>query len=170
MSAPKRPRLTGSFSPASPPYHLAKGVEQNKPAGAYQQPDTPTSPPPQSMSSLPTNASTASTVNTQLSETTPASTAGTASYLAKDGDGDALMSEDSTDAAATAAGAGVARPDEHMRTDHERIQEGLKLVGEPDQLRDWLLDVNVGPLYKLCEKRKAPAPVLPCPLTQHALW
>ncbi|KAF1989380.1 hypothetical protein K402DRAFT_461264 [Aulographum hederae CBS 113979] len=43
MSAPKRQRLTGSFSPASPPYHLAKGAPDiTKP---LFQPNTPTSPP-----------------------------------------------------------------------------------------------------------------------------
>ncbi|KAF2018991.1 Rox3-domain-containing protein [Aaosphaeria arxii CBS 175.79] len=46
----KRQRLTGSFSPASPPYHLAKPTnEQTKPP--VVQPNTPTSPPHNSMTS-----------------------------------------------------------------------------------------------------------------------
>ncbi|KAF2094818.1 Rox3-domain-containing protein [Rhizodiscina lignyota] len=158
MSAYKRPRLTGSFSPASPPYHLAKGVEQKE--RPVQQPNTPTSPPPtMSAQVIPglsmsgpsaSTASAASTVNTQLADDTPASSAaGTVSFAPQDRDGDAVMG----DGGEKVEGEDGDKKSNHMRTDHERIQEGLKLVGEQEALRDYLLNVDVGPMYKLCEKQ-----------------
>lgn len=184
MSVAKRPRLTGSFSPASPPYHLAKGVDQSQRERIVQQPNTPTSPPQHmaqaipglglsggSSGSAPSGASAASTVNTQLTEDTPASSvAGTVSFAPQDKDGDAIMGEDSGGGDIKTEGNEMDKQDSHMRTDHDRIQEGLKLVGDQEALRDYLLNVDVGPMYKLCEKRKAlrPSALLTSPLCTSA--
>lgn len=157
MSVAKRPRLAGSFSPASPPYHLAKGIEQTAHLGGFQQPQTPTSPPsqPMSASSGPAIASTASTVNTQLTDTPASSVAGTVSFAeaSKDGESDELVGQNPMK---VQTGDETAPRVTHMRTDHERIQEGLSIVGTGNgaELRDYLLDVDVRPYYKLSEKRK----------------
>ena len=65
------------------------------------------------------------------------------------------MAEDGGERDVKMEGEDVDKLDSHMRTDHDRIQEGLKLVGDQEALRDYLLNVDVGPMYKLCEKRKA---------------
>lgn len=174
MHEAKRPRLTGSFSPASPPYHLAKGVEQHSQRqGGFQHPQTPTSPPAQSMGSLPTNApSTTSTVNTQLADDTPASSIAGVTFN-KNEDGDDVAMSDGDGDGATDIGVKAERvarmADSHVRTDHERIQEGMKVAasGRHADIQDFLLDISVGPLYSLSERRKTPVWIFCYVLVRH---
>ncbi|KAF2869863.1 Rox3 mediator complex subunit-domain-containing protein [Massariosphaeria phaeospora] len=138
--AAKRQRLTGSFSPASPPYHLAaKTTDQTKPV---VQPNTPTSPPHMSVNSQtngrPTMAATAtaaeitppsSVVMSQHASQwvpsagnprplpTPTSTAGLASSANVDSDGDAVMEDSQDDGEVRLAG------DKH--SNHDRQSKGI---------------------------------------------
>lgn len=131
----KRQRLTGSFSPASPPYHLAAKSSETKPPVVH--PNTPTSPPYPSMSSLPNGrpaptAHPAPAVMTppssvHMSQTlsqsgpsattahpfpTPASTAALSSSLNLDSDGDLQMEDSQGDDAVRLRG--------HRLTNHNR--------------------------------------------------
>jgi hypothetical protein len=136
----KRQRLTGSFSPASPPYHIAaKTTETKRP---IVHPSTPTSPPYPPMSSqsngrLATTATAAFsdmtppssvTMSQQVSQSgpsaahpppfpTPASMAGHSHSMNVDGDGDALM-DDSQDEEAV-------RSERHRRSDHNRQKSAI---------------------------------------------
>ncbi|OCL01521.1 Rox3-domain-containing protein, partial [Glonium stellatum] len=171
-SPSKRQRLAGSFSPASPPYHLAKTVEQTKPP--VVQPNTPTSPPYMSSISQP-NGVPSSTATGQSSEITPpsstimssqasqqpsaamnhafptpaSSTAGTVSFALKDSDGDAQMTDELLEAAAKMGG-DVAMSDlhEYRRSDHDRQGEG-SLASERASFER--LNADMGSLFKLCE-------------------
>lgn len=160
----KRQRLTGSFSPASPPYHLsAKPLDhQTKPV---VQPNTPTSPPYPPMSSrnngAPSSASIAPTQEmtppssvsfTSHQQTpqhtagpqshasllaTPKSLAGTFSSSLVDSDGDIAMDSLENE--------GAAANDEHRRSDHERQRRAVS--GGP---------AAGSQLFSLCQKCKVP--------------
>ncbi|KAF2739967.1 Rox3-domain-containing protein [Polyplosphaeria fusca] len=132
----KRQRLTGSFSPASPPYHLAKPSDQTKDPIVH--PNTPTSPPYMSTTSQPNGraATTASVPTADVTSPsaasmaahpsqsaasasiphpfpTPSSTAGVISSSNIDSDGDAAMADDDDTLMST----------RHRRSDHNR-QDG----------------------------------------------
>ncbi|KAF2267019.1 Rox3-domain-containing protein [Lojkania enalia] len=141
--ASKRQRLTGSFSPASPPYHQqqhAKPTDQTKPAIFH--PNTPTSPPYMSTNSRP-NGGPAMTATAPSSEITPPSSVGMSQHTSQpvvsasnphpfptpasttgglyfsnlDNDGDAMMADSQDN------GFEAASSSEHRRTNHNR-QEG----------------------------------------------
>jgi hypothetical protein len=158
----KRQRTTGSFSPASPPYHLSAKPDQTK---AIVQPNTPTSPPYGSMTSH-SNGRSASTAvappsemtppssvimsqqNTQLSASatnphpflTPTSTTGVTFLSTVDSDGDATM-----------AGVG---DDETMRLGGQRHsnhnRQGKGAVPAAD-------GVTGKALFKFCQSSKVPS-------------
>ncbi|CAI6247957.1 unnamed protein product [Periconia digitata] len=132
----KRQRTTGSFSPASPPYHFAAKPSETK--TPIVQPNTPTSPPYPSMNSQ-TNGGFASSATAPASvmtppasvvmsqqyspsgptaanaptQFTPASTIGPSNSMNLDSEGDTTMS-DSLDPDASL------RLNKHRRTDHNR--------------------------------------------------
>ncbi|KAF2842145.1 Rox3-domain-containing protein [Patellaria atrata CBS 101060] len=166
----KRQRLSGSFSPASPPYHLAK---QNDDTKTIVQPNTPTSPP--YMSSINhSNASQSSNTATQRSDYTPpssavlssqtpqhpmitttntlptpaSSTTGGLSSMNKDSDGDAPMIDDHNgDSQLQIHDIAMTGMEEHRRTDHERQDSDfLRKVGAIERLT-----TGLSPLYKLNE-------------------
>lgn len=173
----KRQRQTGSFSPASPPYHLAAKTAEPAKTTLHQQPDTPTSPPYMS-STAPTNshASTASLSSasgqavtppssanmSQASQPpntnsfpTPASSAGTVSFAFKGEDGDVRMTDDAMEGAAHSATRDVAMGDDgdHRHTGHDRTGTGSSASGLGTESR---LQPGSGPFYKLSETRKLP--------------
>ncbi|KAF4306452.1 Mediator complex subunit Med19 [Botryosphaeria dothidea] len=168
----KRQRQTGSFSPASPPYHLAAKTAEPAKTTLHQQPDTPTSPPYMS-STAPTNshASTASLSSasaqavtppssanmSQASQPpntnsfpTPASSAGTVSFAFKGEDGDARMTDDAMEGIAHSATRDVAMGDDgdHRHTGHDRTGTGSSASGLGTESR---LQPGSGPFYKLSE-------------------
>jgi len=160
MSAAKRPRLEGSFSPASPPYHLAKGA--NEFTKQPFQPDTPTSPPTSMNSSAASIDSTsqqhASSGSTQMPTSTPAtSVAGTVSFAANDGDGDATMT-DGGDAHRKEEDVEMADPDTHTRTDHDRQESETVDVKASLKAR---MEESMLPLYKIGSQRKGPCALTP---------
>ncbi|KAJ4296596.1 hypothetical protein N0V90_006643 [Kalmusia sp. IMI 367209] len=136
----KRQRLTGSFSPASPPYHIAAKSSETKTPIVH--PNTPTSPPYPPMSSQP-NGGPAMTAPVALSEmtppssvhmsqqvsqsgpsatnihpfSTPASTAAFSNSINVDSDGDALMEESQSDDAVRLGG--------HRLTNHNRQNKSI---------------------------------------------
>lgn len=164
----KRQRLTGSFSPASPPYHLdAKTNEQTKPV---VHPSTPTSPPymsanPSSNGGFATNATgpapemtppssvnmsqqlsqPATSASNQLPFPTPGSTTGVAFSSNLDSDGDATMA-DSVDDDAEKLG-------EHRRSNHNRQSPGLP-AGKGAVYGD--NGATGSSLFKLCQSSKVP--------------
>ena len=138
----KRLRLTGSFSPASPPYHLAKAPDQTK---TVVHPNTPTSPPYMSSVSQanggppatapapsemtpPSSVHMSQTVSQQpgqavssLHAFTPTSTVGVMNSMNQDSDGDLMMiDDDGNDARSGSA---------NRRSNHDRSGRGL-LVGK----------------------------------------
>ncbi|OCK86395.1 Rox3-domain-containing protein, partial [Lepidopterella palustris CBS 459.81] len=168
----KRQRLAGSFSPASPPYHLAKASEQRKPPVVH--PNTPTSPPYMSSTSQ-ANGYSAFSGTAQSSEMTPpssvvmsqqfsqqpgttanhafptpaSSTAGTVSFALKDSDGDAQMMDESTEDVAKTGddGAAMSGTDEHRRSDHDRQEKGSLASESAGHRRR---NADGGCLFKLC--------------------
>ncbi|ORY13506.1 Rox3 mediator complex subunit-domain-containing protein [Clohesyomyces aquaticus] len=140
---PKRQRLNGSFSPASPPYHQAvkPNDHHTKP---IVHPNTPTSPPymstnPQPNGGFPATATAPSTEMTppssvsmsqQVSQLgasasnplpfpTPSSTTGVA-FANIDSDGDVAMAEDGNDDTAQSA--------KNRRSNHNRQRKGKGAV------------------------------------------
>lgn len=172
----KRQRLSGSFSPASPPYHLAKTADVTK-APVFQ-PHTPTSPP--HMSSSTQINGTASSTATQRSETSPpssaamssqisqhpintttntlptpaSSVAGGASFATKDIEGDARMTDELLSASLT-IGDDILMSDSDLQrhTNHNRQDDGSLASASVGYQR---LNVDLGSLFKLCENRKVP--------------
>lgn len=161
--SPKRQRGSGSFSPASPPYHLTKaGEPQIKKSDPH--PQTPQSPsrmsstyhvspqqtfptPPSTagLSSQMPNSSMRASVEpsqqaTNTSQNTPMS-------LIREGDGDTQM-HDSVMTNAKEDAVMADTDTDHRRSDHERQGQ----AGESDSSS---LAAKAGPLQLLCQTRKA---------------
>ncbi|OJD37575.1 rox3 family protein [Diplodia corticola] len=171
-SPQKRQRQTGSFSPASPPYHLAAKTAGSAKTTLHQQPDTPTSPPYMSSTTPPhshastaslstasaqaltppssANMSQASQPNTTNSFPTPASSAGTASFAFKPDDCDVRMTDDRMEGVAHTAARDVemGNDGDHRHTGHDRTGTGSSASGVGPDLR---LQSGSGPFYKLSE-------------------
>ncbi|KAF2198689.1 Rox3-domain-containing protein [Delitschia confertaspora ATCC 74209] len=166
-SPSKRQRLTGSFSPASPPYHLAKPVEHTKPIVS---PNTPTSPPYMSSASQATGASgrittappsemtppssvhlsqqpsqLSSSATNPLPLPTPANSTGKRSCTNNDSDGDAMM-VDGSDGATMSAGS-VHRSDHDWQS--SRVLPLLKLCQSPHPMMQPHPSQNLNALYCL---------------------
>lgn len=175
----KRQRQTGSFSPASPPYHLAAKTAEPAQTTLHQHPDTPTSPPYMS-STAPSNSHASTTSlssasaqavtppsSTNLSHAsqppntnsfpTPASSAGTVSFAFKSEEGDAHMTDDPMDDVAPSATRDVemGNDGDHRHTGHDRTGTGSSASGGVGS--DNRLQSGSGPFYKLSETRKLPA-------------
>ncbi|KAF2189753.1 Rox3-domain-containing protein [Zopfia rhizophila CBS 207.26] len=164
----KRQRLTGSFSPASPPYHLAKPTEQTKLPIVH--PNTPTSPPymssisqanggsataatapssemtpPSSVNMSQQGSHPAALAVNSLPFPTPASTTGAISSGNVDSDGDAMMiddgSEDAVKLANSQARLGLSQ---YRRSDHNRQGKGLRF-GEKGACGDSLFKLSEMP-------------------------
>ncbi|KAF1968615.1 Rox3-domain-containing protein [Bimuria novae-zelandiae CBS 107.79] len=165
----KRQRLTGSFSPASPPYHVAAKSSETK--TPIDQPNTPTSPPYPSMSSQ-SNGGPATTAHpapfamtppssvhmsqqpsqSGLSATpvhafpTPASTAALSSSINVDGDGDLQMEEGQADDAVRLGG--------HRLTNHNRQN---RVVFAADGAVAASKGICGSQLFKLCQSTHEPS-------------
>ncbi|KAF2661344.1 Rox3-domain-containing protein [Lophiostoma macrostomum CBS 122681] len=159
----KRQRLTGSFSPASPPYHqAAKTSDQTKPV---VHPNTPTSPPHMSLHSQsnggpPVTATalgsdmtppTSVTASQQFSQSaasasnpqpfpTPGSTTGMNTASHTDSDGDAMMADSADD--------GEGRSGNRRHSNHDR-QSRQARSGAASSSRD--ADPAATQLFKLCQ-------------------
>ncbi|KAL5431230.1 hypothetical protein PMIN07_007273 [Paraphaeosphaeria minitans] len=165
----KRQRLTGSFSPASPPYHLAALGSETKPPIVH--PNTPTSPPYPPMSSQP-NGGPASTAHpapaamtppssVHMSQTvsqsgpsatnlhpfpTPASTAAFSNSLNLDSDGDLQMENGQGDDTVRLRG--------HRLTNHNR-QNRVLFADEGGVAA--AKGVCGSQLFKLCQSTHEPS-------------
>lgn len=171
--SPKRQRGEGSFSPASPPYHLTKQDVQTKPFVSH--PQTPPSPShmssatyhgsPQYHQAFPTPPSTAGLSNhmpnsslrgsvepagnpQNTSQNTPVS-------IVRDGDMDVHM-QHGTDASAREDTVMIDAHD-YRRSDHEREGEQEGGTGSQSSAR------RSEPLQLLLQMRKAPKPDLCIP-------
>ncbi|EON61353.1 hypothetical protein W97_00567 [Coniosporium apollinis CBS 100218] len=172
----KRQRTSGSFSPASPPYHLAKPpTEETKTPVVH--PRTPTSPP--YMSSAPPSYAYSTTSPTfQQMELSPPLSAAMASQNSqqpvvtaatsfptpadsitdnalstiRDGDGDAQMQDTPVDDGTKASGEDTEMTDlrDHRHSNHDR--QGVSTSASGRRVGLERLDADLGSLYKLCEK------------------
>ena len=163
----KRQRLTGSFSPASPPYHqAAKPTDQTKPV---VHPNTPTSPPHMSLQSQ-SNGGPPVTATAPGSDMTPPSSVTASQQLSQpagsapnpqpfptpgsttgmntshtDSDGDAMMADSADD--------GERRHGDSRHSNHNRQSRG-----GPSGSASPSGDANASDmsLFKLCQSSKAP--------------
>lgn len=165
----KRQRLTGSFSPASPPYHVAAKSSETK--TSFVHPNTPTSPPYPPMSSqsnggpAPTAhaASSAMTppssahMSQHMSQSgpsapavhaipTPASTTALSSSMNLDSDGDFQMEDSQSDDAVRLGG--------HRLTNHNRQN---RVVFTQDRAVAAAQGICGSQLFKLCQSSKVPS-------------
>jgi hypothetical protein len=172
----KRPRYSGSFSPASPPYHLTKPIEETKtfvappptpPSSTLYMPashpfhDTPSTTAHQSEMTPPSSVAMSSlfsqTNGSATSITSPLISTGTFQSQPdnwKDGDTDVKMMDSLIDVLETGEGGNPVRNSaEHRRSDHERSEGSLSENGNRASRRP---NTEATSLFKLCESRKAP--------------
>ncbi|KAF2088752.1 Rox3-domain-containing protein [Saccharata proteae CBS 121410] len=175
-SPAKRQRQTGSFSPASPPYHLAAKEGEQPNTTIHQTPNTPTSPPYMSSiangsdvrvasshaplftppSSFAMSAQTSQQpMNTTNAFPTPASTAGSASFAQKSDGGDAQMTGIGGETGSAHDSAMGNSGDDHRHTDHDRQGTGSSTSAGIGMDRKQMLASM--PTYKLSEKPYEPS-------------
>ena len=166
----KRQRISGSFSPASPPYHV-EAIESDRSKVLDKQPQTPLSPSPMSFTSQ--NNASFSLSNTSHPNTSPP-TSVSMSQPAVPGILERAIEETKSDDAQAKRSTGIdlEMPDvsgvdatqksgsvedvkrvDYERTDHDRCN---KLSRERKQNSSNWLNSAIYPLYKLCEYRKVP--------------
>ncbi|KAL9089617.1 MAG: hypothetical protein Q9165_005649 [Trypethelium subeluteriae] len=176
MSAPspKRQRLPGSFSPASPPYHLAaKGATGSTTKPIIVQPQTPISPSDMSSSGLGNSNSTSPTQlsnfspplsgsgsahpSTQTSANTalptPASSVKGGSTIINDEDIPTDSMTQSSTAQPITHDTAIDDSASHTRTDHDRQYENDTQMEDAEQLPR-RVDANSAPFYYILEESR----------------
>jgi hypothetical protein len=139
-------------------------MNQTKPIA--ENPQTPISPPNMTASTQPYASSTSNSINTATSSFTPATSATDNSFLAKDSEGDAIMT-DEPEAQSEGGESNPSDPEGEAGSDAEMADSGSTLKrrrtdhdwhareppARPEFIRD-RLNAEMGPMYKLLVQRK----------------